>query len=44
MKQKIDQLKNFGITDEVTVVLPGINGKMNELIAAYGILQQSFSQ
>lgn len=39
MKQKIDQLKNFGITDEVTVVSPGINGKMNELIAAYGLLQ-----
>ena len=39
MKQKIDQLKNFGITDEVTVVAPGINGKMNELIAAYGLLQ-----
>lgn len=39
MKQKIDQLKNFGITNEVTVVAPGINGKMNELIAAYGLLQ-----
>lgn len=39
MKQKIDQLKNFGITSDVTVVSPGINGKMNELIAAYGILQ-----
>jgi dTDP-4-amino-4,6-dideoxygalactose transaminase len=39
MKEKIDQLKNFGITDEVTVVAPGINGKVNELTAAYGILQ-----
>ena len=38
-KQKIDQLKNFGITDEVTVVAPGINGKVNELIAAYGLIQ-----
>lgn len=38
-KEKIDQLKNFGITDEVTVVAPGINGKVNELTAAYGLLQ-----
>lgn len=38
-KQKIDQLKNFGFVDEVTVVAPGINAKMNELQAAYGILQ-----
>ncbi|WP_223265887.1 DegT/DnrJ/EryC1/StrS family aminotransferase [Vicingus serpentipes] len=38
-KEKIDNLKNFGITDEITVVAPGINGKVNELIAAYGLLQ-----
>jgi len=38
-KEKIDQLKNFGITGETTVVAPGINGKVNELIAAYGLLQ-----
>ncbi len=38
-KQKIDQLKNFGITSQTTVVAPGINGKVNELIAAYGLLQ-----
>jgi len=38
MKQRIDQLKNFGITDEVTVVAPGINGKMDEIRSAYGFL------
>jgi dTDP-4-amino-4,6-dideoxygalactose transaminase len=39
MKQRIDHLKNFGFTDEVTVVAPGINGKMNEVQAAFGLLQ-----
>jgi dTDP-4-amino-4,6-dideoxygalactose transaminase len=39
MKQHIDRLKNFGIVDEVTVVAAGINGKMNEVSAAYGLLQ-----
>ncbi len=38
-KQRIDHLKNFGFVDEVTVVAPGINGKMNELSAAFGVLQ-----
>lgn len=38
-KQRIDYLKNFGFADEVTVVAPGINGKMNELQAAFGLLQ-----
>ena len=38
-KQRIDFLKNFGFADEVTVVAPGINGKMNELQAAFGLLQ-----
>lgn len=37
-KKRIDNLKNFGITDEVTVVAPGINGKMDEMRAAYGLL------
>lgn len=37
-KKRIDNLKNFGITDEVTVVAPGINGKMDEMRSAYGIL------
>jgi dTDP-4-amino-4,6-dideoxygalactose transaminase len=38
-KKRIDYLKNFGIADEVTVVAPGINGKMNEVQAAFGLLQ-----
>ncbi len=38
-KQRLDYLKNFGIADETTVVAPGINAKMNELQAAYGLLQ-----
>jgi len=38
-KKRIDYLKNFGFADEVTVIAPGINAKMNELQAAYGLLQ-----
>lgn len=38
-KEQIDLLKNFGFADEVTVVAPGINGKMNEIQAAFGLLQ-----
>lgn len=38
MKQKIDYLRNFGFEDEVTVVAPGINSKMDEVRAAYGLL------
>ena len=40
-KKRIDYLKNFGFADEVTVVAPGINGKMNEVQAAFGMLQLS---
>lgn len=39
IKRRIDFLKNFGFADEVTVVAPGINAKMNEIQAALGILQ-----
>ncbi|MCQ2378321.1 MAG: DegT/DnrJ/EryC1/StrS family aminotransferase [Victivallaceae bacterium] len=39
MKKRIDFLKNFGFADEVTVVAPGSNGKMDEFRAAYGLLQ-----
>ena len=39
MKQRIDYLKNFGFANEVTVVAPGINGKMSEINAAFGLLQ-----
>jgi dTDP-4-amino-4,6-dideoxygalactose transaminase len=38
-KKHIDQLKNFGFIDEVTVTSPGINGKMSEINAAFGLLQ-----
>ncbi len=38
-KKHIDHLKNFGFEDEVTVVEPGINAKMNELQAAFGLVQ-----
>ena len=38
-KQRVDFLKNFGFADEETVIAPGINGKMNEFQAAYGLLQ-----
>jgi len=38
-KVRIDQLKNFGHVGEVTVVAPGINGKMSEFNAALGLLQ-----
>lgn len=38
-KRHIDHLKNFGFVDETTVVAPGINGKMSEINAAFGLLQ-----
>lgn len=38
-KRRIDLLKNFGVADEVTVLTTGINGKMSELQAAFGLLQ-----
>lgn len=38
-KQRIDRLKNFGFVDETTVVAPGINAKMSEINAAFGLLQ-----
>lgn len=38
-KKRIDFLKNFGFADEITVIEPGINAKMNELQAAYGLVQ-----
>ena len=41
-KQRIDHLKNFGFVDEVTVVAPGINGKMSEINAALGLLQLKY--
>ncbi|MDX2219903.1 MAG: DegT/DnrJ/EryC1/StrS family aminotransferase [Burkholderiales bacterium] len=42
LKARIDYLKNFGIRDEVTVLEAGINGKMNEFQAAFGLLQLGY--
>lgn len=39
VKKRIDSLKNFGFEDEVTVSDLGINGKMSELNASFGLLQ-----
>lgn len=41
-KQHINNLKNFGFVDEVTVVAPGINGKMSEVNSAFGLLQLKY--
>lgn len=41
-KLRIDQLKNFGHVGELTVVAPGINGKMSEFNAALGLLQLKY--
>ena len=41
-KKQIDYLKNFGFAGETTIIAPGINAKMNELQAAYGLLQLKY--
>lgn len=41
-KQRIDYLKNFGFAGETRVVAPGINAKMNEVEAAFGMLQLKY--
>lgn len=38
-KQRIDCLKNFGFSDEVTVMGVGLNGKLDEVSSAFGLLQ-----
>ena len=37
-KKRIDYLKNFGFANETEVVAPGINSKMDEVRAAYGLI------
>lgn len=37
-KKRIDYIKNFGFAGETTIIAPGINGKMDEVRAAYGLL------
>ena len=38
IKKRIDYLKNFGFAGETEIVAPGINGKVDEIRAAYGLL------
>lgn len=38
-KARIDALRNFGIKDETTIDEVGLNGKMSEVHAAFGLLQ-----
>ena len=42
LKPRIDLLKNFGIKNEDEVVMPGINGKMDELRAAIGRIMLNY--
>ncbi|WP_170426135.1 DegT/DnrJ/EryC1/StrS family aminotransferase [Ruegeria arenilitoris] len=42
MKRYIDQLKNFGHHGETSVIETGINGKMSEINAAFGLLQLGY--
>ncbi len=37
-KKRIDYLKNFGFAGETEVVAPGINSKVDEVRAAYGLI------
>lgn len=41
-KKRVDYLKNFGFAGETTVIAPGINGKMDEVRAAYGLLELKY--
>ena len=42
MKHHLDNLKNFGFRGELIVEEPGINAKLNEVQAAYGLLQLKY--
>lgn len=44
LKQRVDYLRNFGFADEVTVMAPGINGKMTEIQSAFGLLQLKYAK
>lgn len=39
VKRRLEEFKNFGLADEITVRVPGLNAKMNEVQAAFGLLQ-----
>lgn len=42
MKKRIDSLKNFGYEDELNIPQIGINGKLSEVNAAFGLLQLKY--
>ena len=42
LKPRIDLLKNFGIKNEDEVVMPGINGKLDEVRAAIGRIMLNY--
>ena len=42
MKQRIDQLKNFGFANETRLIASGLNGKLSEVHAAMGLLQLTY--
>jgi len=42
LKDRIDLLKNFGIKNEEEVVMPGINGKLDEVRAAIGRIMLNY--
>jgi dTDP-4-amino-4,6-dideoxygalactose transaminase len=42
LKRRIDYLRNFGFQDEVTVQMPGMNGKVDEVRSAYGLVQLKY--
>jgi dTDP-4-amino-4,6-dideoxygalactose transaminase len=41
-KRRIDYLKNFGFADETIVIGTGMNAKMNEVQAAFGLLNLKY--
>jgi dTDP-4-amino-4,6-dideoxygalactose transaminase len=42
VKDGVESFRNFGIKSETTIVGPGVNGKMDELRAAYGLLNLKY--
>ena len=41
-KERIGYLKNFGFFGETEIVMPGINGKMDEIRSAFGLLNLKY--
>jgi len=39
MKERLDNLRNFGLKDETSSIGPGLNSKLNEIQAAFGLVQ-----